>query len=86
MKPHREAEWSFAKGLVLVGALIAGAGMTGAFGDTTTPPPDLSKMGTLFQVVDEPVKGQEPKQKSGKKPSRKAREMCPDDPEHCWWQ
>ncbi|TMR18537.1 hypothetical protein ETD86_21545 [Nonomuraea turkmeniaca] len=87
MKPHRQAEWSFAKGLVVVGAIIAGIGMSGALGDGKTPPPDLSKLGTLFKDVGErPAERDEKPKKSGKKPTKKALEMCPDDPYHCWWQ
>ncbi|MFB4265279.1 hypothetical protein [Nonomuraea sp. GTA35] len=51
MKAHNEATMSFGKMLLIVGALVAGAGLSGAFGDGKTPPPDLSKVGNLFDVA-----------------------------------
>lgn len=63
-------------------ACLAGLGMGG--GDGTTPAPDFSKLGQMFDVKDAgPKPAKEPAKKGG---TAKAREMCPDDPKHCWWQ
>lgn len=83
MKPHNQATWSAGKALLLVVGLVAAGGMSGAFGDGTTPPPDLSKIGQLFDVKDVKAPAGKPAKQGG---TRKARQMCPDDPEHCWWQ
>lgn len=67
-------------------ACMFGLGMTGGV-DGKSPPPDLSKLGQLFDVEDTPAERDEKPDKSTTKgPSAKAKKMCPDDPEHCWWQ
>lgn len=56
MKPHRQAEWSFAKLALGVGAAVIGVGMAlGGGGDGKTPPPDFGK---LFKDIgaDKPAK------------------------------
>lgn len=84
MKPHNQATWSFGKLALLVVGLVAAAGMSGALGDGSTPPPDLSRIGRMFDVKDAgPEPAKEPAKKGG---TPKSRRMCPDDPENCWWQ
>lgn len=76
MKPHNEAALGVGKLTVLVLALVAGAGMAGAFGDSKTAP-DFS---TLFQVHDQkPAK----KAKKDTGPSEPPPMTCEGD--QCWW-
>lgn len=83
MKPHNHAKLSFGKMLLVVGAIIAGIGMSGAFGDGKSPPPDFSKFGKAFDVKD---RGDKPSPRRTKKP-RPADEppsmTC--DGDQCWW-
>lgn len=80
MKPHREAQWSFAKMALAVGALAVAAGLA-LGGGKGGPPPDF---GNLFKVTD--VKD-EPKKKPKRSKPRPADEPPPMtcDGDQCWW-
>ncbi|KAB8186837.1 hypothetical protein FH608_045930 [Nonomuraea phyllanthi] len=78
MNAYRESQMSVGKAAALVLALVAGAGLSGAFGDGKTSH-DVSDTKPLFGIGQEKPKHSKPaKRQDGPPPM-----TCQGD--QCWW-